>query len=193
MPKAPTLSIALIIAVLITDVASADPLAFTYHGWQIDLTNARGIEPDQKIISAVDHQLDIVEQVGLSPDTLQFMRGVRVWAEPGEDTLNPGYYTRATGVDIRVILLDPKKPIILHALLHAYHDQRLPGGVTNPDVLRFLQSGKTIWPSGSYMLSNERASISSAQSRGHPICARSYAGNSPTTVVVSPNYSLMVD
>jgi len=137
--------------------AAADPLIFEYHGWHIDLTKARGKEPDQKMIAAVKRQLDIVEQVNLQPQALQFMRTIKLWANPDlDEKVGPGHYGHATGVDFRANLLDPQKPIILHELLHAYHDRMLPGGFNNPDVDAYYDRARGQWPNQAYMMSNKR-------------------------------------
>lgn len=137
-------------------VASADPLVFDYHGWHVDLTGAKGAEPDRKMVDAVKRQLDIVEHVGLKPQVLRFMRTIKIWANPANAKFGPGHYGRSTGVDLRVKRLDPGKPIVLHELLHAYNDQVLPGGFKNPDIMKYYRRGKELWPAGSYMLTNDR-------------------------------------
>ncbi|ANM04737.1 hypothetical protein AMC78_CH02654 [Rhizobium phaseoli] len=134
--------------------AAADPLVFSYHGWQVDLTNAMGAEPDKEMIAAVKRQLDIVEQVDLKPDILKFMQTIRIWANPAAAGFGPGHYSRKTGVDLRVESLEPDMPIILHELLHAYNDRMLPGGFDNPDIRQFFDNGRGLWPSDSYMMSN---------------------------------------
>ena len=139
-----------------TPVACADPLVFNYHGWHVDLTNAKGAESDPKMISAVKRQLDIVEHVDLKPQILQFMRTIKIWANPAGGKFGPGHYGHSTGVDVRVERLDPHKPIILHELLHAYHDQELPSGFRNPEITGFYERGKEYWPAGAYMLKNNR-------------------------------------
>lgn len=134
--------------------AAADPLVFDYHGWQVDLTNARGAESDREMVEAVKQQLDIVEHVGLKPRVLQFMRSVRIWANPAGS--GPGHYGHATGVDLRVRALEPNKPIILHELLHAYHDRLAPDGFNNRDIQEFFNRGRRFWPGDAYMMSNNR-------------------------------------
>ncbi|MBB2698230.1 hypothetical protein EFD56_11745 [Rhizobium phaseoli] len=133
---------------------AADPLIFSYHGWQVDLTNARGAESDKEMVAAVKRQLDIVEHVDLNPDILAFMRTIRIWANPAAAGFGPGHYSHKTGIDLRVKSLDPDKPIILHELLHAYNDRMLPGGFDNPDIREFFDNGRELWPTDSYMMSN---------------------------------------
>jgi hypothetical protein len=153
-----SLAFSLIIAInaVLAHTAAADPLVFSYHGWQVDLTNAKGAESDQKMVAAVKRQLDIVERAGLKPQVLEFMRTIKIWANPANAKFGPGHYGSATGVDLRVKLLEADKPIILHELLHAYHDRLVPEGFKNPDIRRFFENGKALWPADSYMLSNNR-------------------------------------
>ena len=148
--------VALVINLILAGIASADPLIFDYHGWHIDLTNAQGAEPAQQMVGAVKQQLDIVEHVGLKQQVLEFMRTIKIWADPAGQKFGPGHYARATGVDLRVRRLDPHKPIILHEFLHAYHDRLLPDGFGNADIKTFFERGQQLWPAGSYMISNNR-------------------------------------
>ena len=50
----------------------------------------------------------------------------------------------------------PENPVLLHELLHAYHQQRLPDGLKNPRIIAFFEaaslSGK--FPPQAYMLTN---------------------------------------
>ena len=147
---------AIAMTIAMAGAAAADPLVFSYHGWQVDLTNARGAEPDKKMVSAVKRQLDIVERVHLKPDVLTFMRTIPIWADPAAAGFGPGHYSSKTGVDLRVGELDRDMPVILHELLHAYNDRMLPGGFGNGDVRQFFGSGRGLWPDDSYMMSNDR-------------------------------------
>ncbi|ARO30618.1 MULTISPECIES: hypothetical protein [unclassified Rhizobium] len=147
---------AIAMSVATAGVAAADPLVFSYHGWRVDLTNARGAEPDKEMVAAVKRQLDIVEHVSLKPDVLAFMRTIPIWANAAVAGFGPGHYSSKTGIDLRVRSLDPDKPIILHELLHAYNDRMLPGGFGNGDVGQFFNNGRGLWPGDSYMMSNDR-------------------------------------
>ena len=146
---------AIAIMIAATGTAAADPLVFTYRGWQVDLTNARGAEPDREMVAAVKRQLDIVEHVDLKPDVLTFMRSIRIWANPAAAKAGPGHYSSKTGIDLRVRGLASDKPIILHELLHAHHDRMLPDGFGNADVKQFFDIGRGVWPGDSYMMSND--------------------------------------
>jgi hypothetical protein len=154
-------SLAAVLAVAVslfaaTAACRADPLIFDYRGFRVDLSTARGTMADAKMIAAVKRQIDMVEQVKLKPDVVAFMRTVKIWANPKETRTGPGHYSRATGIDLRMPLLDDKKPILLHELLHAFHDQKLPAGFANADIKSFYQRGKSAgWPQDSYMMNND--------------------------------------
>lgn len=156
LSKLLTLCVIIALNGLAAGPAAADPLVFNYHGWQVDLSNARGAEPEQNMVAAVKRQLDIVEDIGLKPQVLQLMRGIPIWANPQAAKAGPGRYNRKTGVDLRVKALDPDKPIILHEFLHAYHDRLLPESFNNTDVKTYFERGKNFWPADSYMMSNAR-------------------------------------
>ncbi len=154
------LAIALALAVSLlaaTTPGSADPLILDYRGWHVDLSEARGTMPDEKMIVAIKRQIDMVEQVRLKPQVIAFMRTIKIWANPKQTMTGPGHYARATGIDLRMPLLDPNKPILLHELLHAYHHQQLPDGFDNADIEKFYERAKGAgWPEESYMMSNKR-------------------------------------
>ncbi|EJC79741.1 hypothetical protein Rleg4DRAFT_1340 [Rhizobium leguminosarum bv. trifolii WSM2297] len=156
MSKILALCAAIAMSIATAGIAAADPLVFSYHGWQVDLTNAKGAEPDRDMVAAVKRQLDIVEHVDLKPDVLTFMRTIRIWANPAAAKFGPGYYSGKTGIDLRVKSLEPDKPIILHELLHAYNDKMLPGGFNNSDIRQYFDIGRRLWPGDSYMISNDR-------------------------------------
>jgi hypothetical protein len=149
--------VAIILALLQWPTAWADsPSIFVYHGWNVDLSRVASKQPLDKSIAVVTHQLDIVEAVHLSPEVLSFMRTIPIWADPSRREGGPGFYHRPTGVDFHVRDLDPDKPIILHELLHAFHDRRL--GFDNADIERFYEQARHSgnWPSDTYFLTNVR-------------------------------------
>jgi hypothetical protein len=150
--------LAVVISMLVaTSSCRADPLIFNYRGFHVDLSGARGTLVDAKMIAAVKRQIDIVDEVKLKPQVVAFMRTIRIWANPKKTGLGPGHYARATGVDLQMSQLEPNKPILLHELLHAFHDQQLPDGFANKDIKKFHDRGSAAgWPEDSYLMSNHR-------------------------------------
>jgi hypothetical protein len=128
-------------------------LSFTYHGWRVNAASAARVQRPAKTIKAIKAQLDIVEQVGLPPKVLDFMRGVPVPASSPE----PGHYTRARGVEVHAKNLDDKRPILLRQMLYAFQDQMLPQGYANPDVARLRReaAARRVWPNTATMLKDD--------------------------------------
>ena len=147
-----------VLGILATATACrADPLIFDYRGFHVDLSQVRGRMADAKLIAAAKRQVDIVEEVKLKPKVVAFMRTVSVWANPKKTGHGPGHYSRKTGIDLQMSQLEPNKPILLHELLHAFHDQQLAEGFANADVKKFHERGMAAgWPQDSYMMSNHR-------------------------------------
>jgi hypothetical protein len=132
-------------------------LVFDYRGWHVDVSRVADVQFPKKTGALIQRQLDIVCSAHLKPEIIDFMRSVRLWANPAQVRPGAAYYFRRTGVEFRVRGLDPDKPILLHELLHAYHDRRL-GSESDSELSRFYRGaleGK-LWPPEAYMMRNER-------------------------------------
>lgn len=130
-------------------------LDFSYRGWQVRADAVARTQPADKTIRAIKAQIDIVEQLRLKPEMLESLRTLPIYADPtlGREV---GRYTGDRRILLRVKRLDPKHPALLHALLLAYQDRRLPGGFANADVARYRQqiTGRRVWPKTAIMLEN---------------------------------------
>jgi len=73
--KSPTVAL---VSLLIVAGAQAAPLENEYRGYRIDLSEIAGHKAFNEIESALRHQLDIVENVGLSPRVLKFFRTIPI-------------------------------------------------------------------------------------------------------------------
>ncbi len=113
--------------------------------------DAAAIEGDARAHSAVEHQIDVVADCGVSAEILAFFRAQHIVVRPGARDR----FVRGGGIEIDT-RLPPQQPILLHELLHAYHAYVLAEGARNPDILQFYneaRSGK-LYPAGSYVLVN---------------------------------------
>ncbi|HEX4180404.1 MAG TPA: hypothetical protein VHY32_06405 [Caulobacteraceae bacterium] len=130
-------------------------LTFHYRGWDVRAVAAARIQRADKTVRAIKAQIDIIEQLHLSPPMMSFFRSQPIYADftPGREL---GRYSADRRVLLRVKRLDAKRPALLHALLLAYQDQRLPGGFANSDIARFRQQilGRHVWPNTAIMLQN---------------------------------------
>jgi hypothetical protein len=119
-----------------------------YRGFTVD---AAAIEGDAAARSALEHQLDVVADCGVSADILAFFRAQHIVVRPGARDR----FSRNGGIEIDT-RLPPQQPIVLHELLHAYHAFVLPDGARNPDVLGFYNEARNgaLYPARSYVLVN---------------------------------------
>ena len=75
---------------------------------------------------------------------------------------DPLSLTRMTGIVLirPITLMDRNKtrPILLHELLHSYHDRILPGGYANPAAKSWYTqaSEQQLYPADHYLMTNER-------------------------------------
>jgi hypothetical protein len=118
----------------------------SYRGFTIDESKVRNLANLEEIRVATKEQIDIVCAVGLPAEVLKFFQTVPFVFLPAEAvrSATPGLYTandRSVKVTSRVLTIG-RRPVLLHELLHAYHDQRLPRGFKNADVLRHFEAAK---------------------------------------------------
>lgn len=144
-------------------------LAFTlagateYRGFTIDDSRIRQPEERDAILASIRAQIDIVHAVGLPAETVAFMAKVRFELVPLGTfrSPTPGIYEREQGGRVQVsaaILGTGKKPVLLHELLHAYHDQVVADGFRNAEIRRHFEQAKElkVYAERSHMMKNDR-------------------------------------
>jgi hypothetical protein len=131
-----------------------------YRGFTIDESRVRNAPNLEEIRAATREQIDIVCAVGLPADMLQFLQTVPFVFLPAETVraASPGLYRaqdRSVSVTSRILAIG-RRPVLLHELMHAYHDQRLPQGFKNPAILRHFEHAKAIggYAASSHMMRN---------------------------------------
>jgi hypothetical protein len=132
-----------------------------YRGFQIDDSRVAGMQNLEEVRAAIKEQIDIVWAVGLPAGIITFFQTVQMKVVPigAMGTISPGLYI-AQDKEIRITAgLAPQrnKPILLHELLHAFHDQRIHGGYGNEDIRAFFQLAEQIsaYAPKSHMMSNQ--------------------------------------
>jgi hypothetical protein len=130
-------------------------LDFTYRGWTVRADAAARVQPPEKTVAAIKAQIDIVEQLNLRPDLIGAWRALPIFADISNGR-EVGRYSADRRILLRVKRLDAKRPALLHAVLLAYQDQRLPAGFANPDIARYRQdiASRHVWPKTAIMLQN---------------------------------------
>jgi hypothetical protein len=131
-----------------------------YRGFSIDASNVAGSVDLVALRAATEEQIEIVCAVGLSPKDLAFVRSVHLRLVDGVADGTPGEYTSEN----RTVSLSANLPafvhhgVLLHELMHAFHDQCLAGGFDNRDIAEFHARAKSqkAFPEDAYMLQDPR-------------------------------------
>ena len=138
------------------------PVDAKYRGFTIDESRVQNLPNLNEVRIATKEQIDIVCAVGLPAEILEFFQSVS-FVLVSADTMprnSPGLYggkDRSVKVTSRIVTTG-HKPVLLHELLHAYHDQRLPEGFKNRDVVKYFEQAKTsgtYYASKSHMMQNQ--------------------------------------
>ena len=136
---------------LIAGAARAD--AFTYDGWRIDTGDIGGpLSPELQ--ASLRAQLDIVDAARIKPEIAAFFHTVAMAVIPASRGGAGDYSFENHRVQIAAKVDPPENPVVLHELLHAYHDQKL--GRRNPKLLALYDATKasSAFPPQAYMLKN---------------------------------------
>jgi hypothetical protein len=179
--------------------SSTDAIEKNYRGYYLDLSKFAERQDFAVISEAVKHQIDIVENVGLSPRVLNYFHTVPIVAdelsclekefaasacygpaipehsEPKsrEMTVWDGEKAQWTNKDpvylasdveggivmVRPILkFDGQNPVILHELLHAFHNRLMPQGFQNSGILVHynLAKSKQVYPADAYLMTDQK-------------------------------------
>ena len=191
-------------------IAEANPNHETYRGHYVDLSAVADRKDFSELADGLRHQIDIVENSGVSPRVLQFFQklpividdfacvgnmmvpalgeqkprmdaacygrqvperirdkhlSASVWDSEKGWLVNFDPLTRAITERTGTVMVRPsplvdrnrERPILLHELLHAYHDRVLPGGFSNQAVLSWFKEAteKDLYPADQYLMTNE--------------------------------------
>lgn len=168
----------------------------TYRGYIYDLSENVDRKDKAAITELLQKELDVVENVGLSPKVLQFFRTVpivasemactdlgppiacyssvppetstartrsfTIWDSKTMSWSNPNFVDLAADAGTGVIKLRPnmlkyaEDPVILHELLHAYHNKLMGGGLENLGIKAMYAKAvsKNAFPKEEYAMTN---------------------------------------
>lgn len=135
----------------------------TYRGFTIDESAVREQSDLAGILSATREQIDLVHAVGASAEVLTFFESVKFKLVPTGTfkSPTPGRYTGQGERSVQVsaaIVGTGHKPVLLHELLHAYHDRRIEHGFANRAILDLYAKARFVpaFAAKSHMMSNEK-------------------------------------
>lgn len=127
-----------------------------YRGMRIDIGAIQSASNRDAIVESLRRQIEIVDEAAMKPEQKAFLKTVPLSISPSFTGADNGNYTNALrGVVLSAGVFDHDKPVLLHELMHAYHDQKTPGGFRNAEILTLYQQARADqkFPQGSYMLS----------------------------------------
>jgi len=152
-----------VVAGLAEPMADRAAAVQTYRGFTIDGSLVVKAANFEAILAATREQIDMVHAVGLPADILAFCASVKFRLMPDGSFAGstPGRYVGGGDQSVQVstkIVTTGHKPVLLHELLHAYHDQRIERGYRNRAILGFYEKAKAIsaYAAKSHMMSNEK-------------------------------------
>ncbi len=132
---------------------TADPTWLQFRGFSVDLAAITNLPNRVAIIDGVRTQLTLVDTTRLTTAVKAFFKTIPMTMN-ASPTGSPAY-----GNDRVVLpaqLYEPEKPVLLHELMHAYHEHRVNDGFRNTEIQRMFEAARTggLFPAGSYMLTN---------------------------------------
>jgi hypothetical protein len=125
-----------------------------HRGFTIDVTEVTSEADYASVITAMKNQLDLIANVKMPSATQAFFRTVPIVMQA--ITGRPRYGAGRVVIPLRSEApYGSDRPIVLHELCHAYHDQKLAGGFNNSTILGFHEQAKQggRFPGNSYVLS----------------------------------------
>ena len=135
------------------------------NGFRVDYTEVKDNPEFSLIKAAMDRQIQMVTEVGLSDRILTFFRHVPVRIVAGKQNFAGAYFGKTKEIQISGnLLLRLRKPTLLHEFLHAYHDQKLQDGVKNRQVIAYYDRAKQLsaYDPNSHMMAKKSEFFASA-------------------------------
>lgn len=124
-------------------LAAAAETKHAHRGFTFDVSAIAADELREEIVTVMKEQIDMVHAVGLPSKVIQDLQTVPI-AVIHAYSIGPGRYGPAKGVEMAsMVVAVRKRPVLIHELMHAFHDRYLPGGVRNRDVLNWHEAAKS--------------------------------------------------
>lgn len=127
-----------------------------YKGVEIDVTSIQSLANYGAAIDSLHRQIDIVEAAVPDSAQIAFLKSIPMVFAPSVSSGSDNAAYGNGSLVLITLMFSPEKPVILHELMHAYHDRKVPDGFGNAEILKLLEQARTggQFPAGSYMLTN---------------------------------------
>ena len=126
-----------------------------FRGYQVNLE----VDPPKPVIKALIRQLEICDRAPVSERLHSFFKSIPIFLIPNGPGTVGRYWNGRITLRMRPF---PDKPILLHEMLHAVHNQLVPNGVNNQDISNFYLKARDAFTqidpddSEDYFLKNDR-------------------------------------
>jgi hypothetical protein len=130
---------------------------FNFRGMSVDVSTIQSLPNRDAILESLRGQIDNIDAAITDSALKAFVQSVPlVMAANPAGADNAAYSGSTKSVLLTSASYSPEKPVILHEVMHAYHDQKLPGGFRNVEIQRLYEQARSSgqFPAGSYMLSS---------------------------------------
>jgi hypothetical protein len=129
------------------------PEYLEYRGYKIEVSKGKHRPKYKAFVTSIKHQIDIVENVKLKPYIKQYFRNKRIMVRPNIKSRGR-FKWGESAVLLKPVPFPKEKPILLHEFLHAYHNEMMPQGRHNADIIRYFQAAlkNQLYPEGAYLL-----------------------------------------
>lgn len=128
----------------------------TYKDWRLLTEKGRDKLPED-LLRSLEAQIDLVESLAIDPKIKTWFRSVTLEVDPTRSGSPGVYQTGRKRILFTVETQPPENPVLLHELLHAFHNEVLRGGMQNPTIVRFYKAAKAsgAFAPNLYMLKNQ--------------------------------------
>jgi hypothetical protein len=135
--------------------ASGPTKKIEYQGVSIDVTSIQSLSNYDAVVDSLHRQIDIVDAAVPDREKNSFLKSIPMIYAPGVAGGSDNATYGSGRVVLTTLMFSPEKPVILHELMHAYHDQKVPDGFSNAEILKLYEQAKASgnFPADSYMLS----------------------------------------
>jgi hypothetical protein len=123
----------------------------------VDVSTVQSLPNRDAILESLRGQIANIDAAISDPALKSFVQSVPLVMTANLSGADNAAYSGSTkNVVLTTPSYSPEKPVILHELMHAYHDQKLPGGFGNAEIQKLFDQARSSgqFPAGSYMLSS---------------------------------------
>ena len=130
------------------ETTQQDSVTFSYRGFQANEAQVLNVPYLPQANSSIKREIDLLYNLGLSPEVLTFFQSISIKVinhtpAAGAATGIEGLYQQGEGngiiLNIAINNGNLNATALLHELVHAFYDQRLPDGFNNQTIKNYYQ------------------------------------------------------